>query len=154
MSLSPRTRPKSRRRRVNAVFRKCHQISLPKYFTILPLGVLFEWIWGSLWATFGVSSSKIGKYCSRVDDTLFYLISKIFLLKMNVSLRREQYYPTKNASRLDESTHIFFDIALVQARGKLLGQISLSSRREQQYFSRYCSRPGERQTCFENIALV
>ena len=32
-----------------------------------------------------------------------YLISKIFLLKMNVSLRREQSFRKKFASRLDES---------------------------------------------------
>ena len=60
MSLSPRKRPKSRRQRANAVFRKCPHISLSIYFTILSLGVLFEWIWGSRCATFGFQSSKIG----------------------------------------------------------------------------------------------
>ena len=89
----------------------------------------------------------LGKYRSRLHHTLIFN-------KKSVSLRREQYYPNKNASRLDEGKHILFDVALVQARRKLSGKISLSSRRCAYLFSRFCSRLGERLTFFDNIALV
>ena len=63
---------------------------------------------------------------------------------MSVWCRRERYFPKKFASRLDESKHIFFDVALVQARGKLSGKISLSSGRYAYLFSRFRSLLGEK----------
>ena len=61
--------------------------------------------------------------------SIFYLISKICLLKMSVSLRREQYFRKKCASRLDESNIETNIVALVETRAIFSKKVCLSPAR-------------------------